>query len=441
MSNNAYIYHKFNRLVWIKSTNITRNIKKTNLNLIDSLCLDKYFNEQLNIAKYENITTVVIGAIEEFDEREDGGRYNHTLKNKLPKTLKYLEINSKTYDKSLDDLLYGLDHLETLVLNCPKIKWSNMLQQKTTIKNLVCTITQSFDTTFLPNSLEELSLKGKYQKELSYWPQSLKILSLEYGICSSISNLPNSLEELLVRTNNDFNLDMFPSNLKKLNILHTNINENCTLVLPNSLEYAIFYTRFYDKKFNIPPAMKYMFIGDNNYIFLHELALEYPTIVNFTQQLPEKLTSDEIKYGKSVANVLNYVSVCTIFFTEMEEIILEAYNRKYGTHIDFPHADFPYSQKNGYSNYKINFQNDGFNRAIEKIFVNFENSIRLVVTCIKRLTYDLRTRYHEEIIPKETHIYDFDNKTKTFNYVKTTQNKSFTNTHIFFEWVEHENIV
>ena len=151
----------------------------------------------------------------------------------------------------------------------------------------------------------------------------------------------------------------------------------------------------------------------------------------------EKLTDEELKYGKEVVDCIKYIWDNECVGDDAVIQIVEAYHRKFGIIVEpscIEHIEYDLS-------YKINI-NDSYSTTITKIIVMFSNNIKLVLTIRERLTYDMRKPYSKianEIIPRETKIYDFDNETNIYNYVS-----SFFDTEGFllskillFDWIEY----
>ena len=279
---------------------------------LEYLCLPTCYNHPLNLTA-TNLIYLNLGKQEEYASSYDIGQFNNKLKNCLPKSLKYLEIYSSEYTESIDDLLEGLDNLETLVIRCKSTSLSTTFLKSSksiNLKNMTIRTTNSVDLNLLPDSLETLSIScpdSYYTKKVTNWPKNLKILSIGYGFRSELMNLPEFLEELKIETHFDVKITLSP-NIKKINILHSEIHHDCILTLPKSVTHALFYMHYYNKKIDFPSSMKYLYYFDESYTFLEELKRENPNvIIESCEPRNIELTNDQIKYGKKLAGVVKHI--------------------------------------------------------------------------------------------------------------------------------------
>ena len=114
----------------------------------------------------------------------------------LPQTLKFLAIDSYTFNGLLDNLPRNLKSLEI-----KKGKYDKPLNN-------------------LPDTLEKLIIKSEFFEEpLDNLPKSLKILNIrKYHIRQDLNNLPKTLKYLILNTTELSSIKTMPRSLKLLEI-------------------------------------------------------------------------------------------------------------------------------------------------------------------------------------------------------------------------------
>jgi hypothetical protein len=198
-----------------------------------------------------------------------------------------------------------------------------------------------------------------------------------------------------------------------------------------------------------------IFEFEHNYKMLEDLNIAIKTseeedvVILTDEDNVVVLTDEEIKYGENVVNFTKYIWNENSFSDDVADQIIEAYSRKFGTTVDFPYLGYftenQMPESGGHFSYKIH-SNDDYMSSIEKVIVMFHNKKRVIVTIHNRLTYNMREKYNpiaNEIIPRETKIFDFNNQTNVYDYISSfsIDDGFLLSKVLLFEWIEHNDNV
>ncbi len=219
-----------------------------------------------------SISFVRLGYIEKFNcaNNQITDLYN------LPKSLKYLDCSNNLITKldlelqdDFEHLNYSNNPLESLFWNINKdIKF-----YPETLKNLTFGKNYNLQINGLPDFIENLSfdksslfdkpLDNLHSTNNSNYVCGLKYLYLGDMYNQPINNLPNTIEYLQLGKNFNNPIDNLPESLISLSF-SKNSNFNCPVDnLPNNLTFLQFEDEFNCKIDNLPNKLSVLYIGHN----------------------------------------------------------------------------------------------------------------------------------------------------------------------------------
>lgn len=241
---------------------------------------------------------------ETYDGIYDGNK-KYISQDQLMK-LSFIEpLNNKIIITKLREV-YDLDSL----------KLYPYFDQIETINNYMIDVDDELNSQTLPNHLKELFL-NKYYKDLTDFPKSLRLLSIDQNKNHIIDNLPNTLNEICLPEDYDRPLPKLPNGLKKLEIF--GIFNQPLGKLPSGLKELNLSEKFNYPLDNLPKNLKIFSIESKGQFShpLQNLPNSIESIVlneNYTQNITFPKSLKKLFYdGGSGCDFRNQLPNCEIF--------------------------------------------------------------------------------------------------------------------------------
>lgn len=349
----------------------TKEFKKSafaNLKTLEKIEINSY-----NIKIKPNILPLTVNNLilfQEYNFKFDNGvlpsnlislsfnSFNHSFENKLPNTLKILNLGNKydiKFDVDLTSIINNkMDEVGKYVINNANI---------------------------LPSSLEVLTFGMNYNKKFEPYvlPQTLKTLSFgrKYDQVFDYGVLPSNLQNLILSENynQDF-VGILPQNLKKL-IFKTVFNKKLDNILPPNLEILVLSSK-YDQliqKNTLPRNLIYLDLGSNYQYPLYKgmfpnsltnlvLQNNYNSILNNDTNIGDILPPylKYLQFGDIYDQVLNENSFSDSLFNSLESLIFGSnYNQNISNNVLKKFINLKYLSFGKYFNQNIDKNPNGFN--------------------------------------------------------------------------------
>lgn len=248
------------------------------------------------------------------------------------------------YEEIIDELTDKVEEIEIKLNNEIEydVKKYPKKLKKYTIKKL-----NDHNLKKLPDSIEELILKGKKYK-IEKYPKNLKKLTIQELDDMTIKNLPDSIEELII-DGNKIKVERYPKNLKKLSIngvidvkgLSENIKkitfgnnmnnmDKEEIKIPDNVE-KIVYKYCYDLNISVPKNLKEIKIVRDKFMDLTDMLTE-----KYVYELPEDILIIDCErsiysYFNEEDDLIDEKENLKAFYTvnDVKEIIEEEYLYEY----------------------------------------------------------------------------------------------------------------